>query len=1013
MSLFISLFNWKKLLGMFIVVFLIPSFLMGQASRKDITGRVVDDANNPIGGITVTVKNGNTATSTNADGSFGIKANIGNILIFTSVGYETVEVAISSTESLIIVLNEKKEILSDVVVIGYGKGSKKTLSSSITSIKPEELNKVVTGDIGQLLQGKVAGLNITASGDPNRSASVTLRGPSTINSPGGPFYVIDGVPGADIAAIAPDDIASIDVLKDAAATAIYGNKASNGVIMVTTKKGRTGKMQASYNGYVGLEKVSGELDVMNADQIKAFVAKSGISISPNDDFGKNTNWMKAVERPQAISQNHNISFSGGSEKSLYSASLNYLNKEGILLKSNLQRVIARLSLEQFVLNDKVKLGLNLSNASSKAQNTPLRNVVLLQAAKHLPVSPIYNDDGSYFENFNTPGYYNPLSLINNAQDDTKYNTLLGNFTVEANLPWNFKYNLNASYQKNTSLHGEYYNSYYSSNYKSGFYNNPDPGFSGRWLLSFGTNGAAYRSAYENNSTTVESFLTWDKKINRHSINSVLGYSWQENNWGDGLQANNTNFVSDYTGYYNLGLGNYNAVNGYVVDFGNTVFQTTRFISDFLRVNYNFAEKYLLQASIRRDGSSVFGTNNQWGYFPAIGVAWRINEEEFLKNSNLISDLKLRFSYGETGNAFGFGAYTAKQLFSSRGTYYNAGVFATAIGVTQGSNPDLKWEVTSTKNLGLDFGLLQNKISGTLDFYEKTTTNMIFGYSVSNTIVPGGFVWGNGGKIRNRGIELTLSATPVSNKVFRWNTSANFAVNKNLILNMDGPEKYGVSSDSIRYTRPEGPGQTNTSLQILKEGYPIGQFFAFSYAGKDANGNSQFVKKQDGSLTTAPAIGDDYFYLANPHPKLLLGWNNTLNYKNFDFNFFFRGVFGNKIFNATRADLSYTVNAAVINISNQAVNDLMTDAKNNSYSDRYIENGSYVRLDNATLGYKVPVQNNIIKSLRLYVTGNNLLVVTKYSGIDPEINQGGIALGVDYNNFYPKTRIIMFGLNFGF
>jgi len=1013
MSLFITESIWKKLICLFVIILLVPSMLLAQAGIRDINGKVSDNAGNPLRGITVSVKNTSVATSTGTNGIFSIKAKVGDILVFTSVGFETAEITISSTELLAVVLNEKKEILSDVVVVGYGKGSKKTLSSSITTIKPEELNKAATGDIGQLLQGKVADLNITASGDPNRAAAVILRGVSTINSPGGPFYVIDGVPGADIAAIAPDDIASIDVLKDAAATAIYGNKASNGVIMVTTKKGRAGRTQTFYNGYVGLEKVSGSLDVMDADQIKAFVQKSGNSISPNDDLGKNTDWLKAVQRSQAISQNHNISFSGGTEKSLYSASLNYLNKEGILLKSNLKRFIARLSLEQYLLNDNVKLGLNISNSNSKAQNTPLRNVVLLQASRHMPVSPVFNENGTYFENFNTPGYFNPVSLIDNADDDTKYNTLIGNFTVEAKLPWGFKYNMNTSYQKNSSLHGEYYNSYYSNNYKSGFYNNPDPGFSAHSLLSFGTNGAAYRSYYEGNSTTVESFLTWEKKLNQHAINAVLGYSWQENNSGDGVQASNTNFVSDYTGYYNLGLGNYQSVNGYKVDFGGSVFQTTRFISDFFRVNYNYAEKYLLQASIRRDGSSVFGTNNQWGYFPSVAVAWRISEEGFLQNSNLLSDLKLRLSYGETGNAFGFGAYTAKQLFSAQGTYYNSGVFATAIGVTQGSNPDMKWEVTGTSNIGLDFGLFKNKLTGTLDVYEKTTTNMIFGYSVSNTIVPGGFVWGNGGKIRNRGVELSLSATPVTAKDFSWNTSINFAMNKNLIMNMDGPEKYGVSSDSIRYTRPEGPGQTNTSLQILKEGYPVGQFFAFRYAGKDASGNSQFVKKSDGSLTTAPAIGNDYFYLADPNPKLLMGWSNTLKYKNFDLNFFFRGVFGNKIFNATRADQSYTVNATVNNITPQAANDLMTDAKNNSYSDRYIENGSYIRMDNATLGYKVPISNNYIKSLRMYVTGNNLFVVTKYSGIDPEINQGGIALGVDYNNFYPKTRVFMFGLNIGF
>ena len=997
---------WLMLLCMLIT-------LQASAQVKTIKGKVLDEKSEPVASATVQIKGRQAATVTNSDGEFAISATPGDILQVTAVSFTTAEVEVTTSDYYTIKMVTTAANLSDVVVIGYGNNSKKTLSSSITSIKPEEMNRAVTGDVGQLLQGKVPGLNITSSGDPNASASVVLRGASTINSPQGPFYVIDGIPGADIATVAPSDIASIEVLKDAAATAIYGNKASNGVIIITTKTGKAGKAIASYDGYVGLEKVSGSLSVMNADQIKNYVQNNGGSIAPENDLGATTDWMKAIQRSQAVSHNHNLSFSGGNDKSTYSASLNYLDKEGILQKSNLSRLIARLSLSQKVLNDKVKLGLNLTNSSSKADNTPLRNVVLYQAAKHLPTSPVYNEDGTYYENFNTPGYFNPVSLINNAEDNTKYNTLMGNFTVEATLPWGFKYNINAAYQKNTSLHGEYYNSYYSDNYKSGFYSNPDPGFTNKGLITFGENGAAYRSSYENNATTIESYLTWDKEFNKHSITAVLGYSWQENNSGDGLQASNTNFVSDYTGYYNLGLGNYQTVSGYTVNFGGTNYETTKFISDFFRVNYNYAGKYLLQASVRRDGSSVFGTNNQWGYFPSVSVGWRIDQENFMKNQQFISDLKLRASYGQTGNAFGFGAYTAKQLFKSYGTYYNNGEYETAIGVAQGSNPDLKWEVTSTANLGLDFGLFGGKLNGTLDVYNKITTNMIFSYTVSSTIVPGGTVWGNGGKVRNRGIELSLNATPVKTGTFSWNTGLNLSSNQNKILNMEGPAKYGVNSDSIRYTQPDGPGQTNSTLQILKVGHAIGEFFTLQYEGKDADGNSQFRAK-DGSLTTSPSIGEDYVYAGSPHPKLLVGWNNTLSYKNFDLNFFFRGSFGSKIFNVTRADLSYTVNAAVNNISTYAKDDLMTDAKNNAYSTRYIESGNYIRLDNATLGYHVPIKaNSAVRGLKLYLTANNLFIITKYTGIDPEINQGGVGLGVDGNNFYPKTRTLVFGVNLGF
>ncbi|MBX6361806.1 MAG: SusC/RagA family TonB-linked outer membrane protein, partial [Acidobacterium ailaaui] len=929
------------------------------------------------------------------------------------IGYERQEIPIAGRSQINIQMHATATGLNQVVVIGYGTQSRKNLTSSITTVQPKELNKGAISDVGQLLQGKVAGLNITASGDPNKPAAVVLRGASTINSPQGPYYVIDGVPGADISLIAPDDIASIEVLKDAAATAIYGNKASNGVIIVTTKRGKEGQMRTTYNGYVGRETESSRLKLMNAEQIRNYITKNGSSFSPSDDLGANTNWMKAIERNAALSYNHNLSISGGSDKSTYSASLNYFSKEGILLKSELDRLIARLSVNQYALNNRLKFGLTVINSSSNSHNVPLQNVVLLQAAKHLPVSPVYNKDGSYFENFNTPGYFNPVSLINNAQDNTKYNSLLGSFTTEAKLPFGFTYDLDLSYQKTTSLHGEYYNSYYSNNYNSNFYNNPDPGIGiVRSLVTFGVNGNAYRSVYQNSSETVTSFLTWDRQLSQHHINLVIGYSWQDNINGDGFQASNTNFVSDYTGYQNLGLGNYNAVNGYTVDFGPDNFSETRFISDFARLNYDYKEKYLLMASVRRDGSSVFGKNNQWGYFPAVGIAWRISQENFMKNASSLSDLKLRLSYGLTGNALGFGAYTAQQLYSRQGTYYDNGVWATAIGVSQGSNPDLKWEVTATANAGVDFGFFDGKLNGSVDFYNKTTSDMIFHYTVSNTVVPGGVVWGNGGKIQNKGIEVSLSADPFTTKNFSWATSLNLASNKNTILNLNGPAKYGVSSDSIRYSDPEGPGQTNSTLQILKVGHPIGQFFSLVYEGKDANGNSQFLK-HDKSLTTSPTIGTDYFYVGNPQPTLLLGWSNTLSYKNFELNFFIRGVFGNKIFNATRADLSYTVNANVNNLVVYASNDKMTDSKNNYYSSRYIENGSYVRLDNVTLSYRFDIKNKYISLLRIYTTANNLFVITKYSGIDPEITQGGVSLGVDYNNFYPKTRTVLLGVNVDF
>jgi iron complex outermembrane receptor protein len=1001
-------------MGLLLLLFLVNvSVTAFSQSDNRITGVVADKKGMTIPGATVVVKGTTKSTATSVDGKFSILSKAGDVLVVTSVGYTAKEVAVTDEKFYKVELADANTALTEVVVIGYGTTTRETLSSAITTIKPGDLNKGAISDVGQLLQGKVAGLNITASGDPNKPAAVILRGASTVNSPGAPFYVIDGIPGADISAVAPGDIASIDVLKDAAATAIYGNRAASGVIMITTKRGKKGATQATYSGYFGTEKVSNSLDLMNADQLRAFIAANGSAFSPNDDKGANTDWMKAIERSTAYSHNHNISLSGGTDHSTYSASLNYFKKQGILSESSLERVIGRLNLEQYALNDNLKFSLNVSNSSSNSINEPLQNIVLLQAAKHSPVSPVYNADGTYFENLNNTGYFNPLAIVGNAQDETKYNVLLGSFNTQVKLPFSFTYNVNLSYQRTTSAHGEYYGSYFSKYPTSNFYNNPDPGIGIAHTLIgslFGSNGSALRYNLENTTKTLETFLAWNKKIGDHTIDAVVGYSYQDNILGDGFQASSTNFPTDYTGYSNLTLGNPYAISTYRINLGNDLtYSKYLMISDFARLNYSYKDKYLFQGSIRRDGSSIFGANNHWGYFPSVGLAWRITQEDFMKNQTLFSDLKLRASYGETGNSAGIGAYTSQLFYVTAGTYYNNGVQTAAYAPYQGANPNLQWEKTATKNLGVDFSVLNNKLSGSIDVYDKNTTGMLFSYNVSAALVPGGRIVANGGSINNKGIEVTLAASPVNGKSFSWATNMSLAYNKNKITSLQGPYANG---DSVRYSDPEGPGQTNSTLQLLKVGYPVGQFFTAKYAGKDASGISQFYKR-DGSTVNLPLIGTDYFYLGSPQPNIIMGWSNTFRYKNLDLNVFIRGTFGNKIFNATRADLSYTAGAATSNILNSAANDKIADTRNSVYSDRYIENGSYARLDNATLGYnfKNPFKN--ISNIRVYTSTNNLFTITGYKGIDPEINQGGVAPGIDYNNFYPKTRTFLFGVNVSF
>jgi len=991
-----------------LLFFMLPLLMMAQ--NKPVSGIVKDAKGNPVANITVTVKGSKTAVATTATGGFTISASTGATLVFTAINFETTEVKITADDNYTVVLNEKQTVLTDVVVVGYGKSSRKNLSSAVTTIKPDDFNKGAIGDVGQLLQGKVAGVNITASGDPNRSAAVILRGASTLNSSQGPFYVIDGIPGADIATIAPDDIATIDILKDAAATAIYGNRAANGVIIVTTKKGRKGQSIITYAGYIGAEKVSSQLDVMDATQLRAFVTKNNLAFTPADDKGANTNWQKAVEKNTAVSHNHNISFSGGGEHSTYIASLNYLSKEGILTNSDLTRVIARLAFDQFALNDKVKFSVNVTNSNSSADDVPYRNTILLQSALYLPVSPIKNADGSYYENFVKSGYYNPVAMLNNGQMNTKYNLLIGSFNTQVKLPFNFTYDLNLSYQNSSFLYGAYLDKYFTKNYNS-MYDNPDPTYGGHTLQAFGTNGQATRSSFTDRKKVLETFLTWDKKIGYHVINVVAGFSWQDNIIGDGFQITTSNFPVDNTGYNNLTLSSPSTYGSGLYFGAGGAYQHTRLISDFGRLNYNYREKYLLQGSIRRDGSSVFGKNNQWGYFPSVGAAWRIIQEGFMQSQSIFTDLKLRASYGVTGNSSGFNAYTAQFISGSLGTYYYNGVGLTAAyGPTQAANFDLQWEKTATTNIGVDFTVLKGKLSGSIDWYDKKTTGMIYPYTVDPILVPSGSIVANGGTISNKGIELNLTATPVKTNTFSWNTSLNLAHNKNLIVSLRNP--LFVGGDSVGVAKPEGSGQSGNSLQLLKEGYPLGQFYTLIYAGKNAAGVSQYVKK-DGTLTTTPTIGTDYNYAGNAQPKLLVGWSNSFRYKDFDLSFFIRGVFGNKIFNATRADLFRPTTAMSTNILVDAADESPADGNAYKYSTRFIESGNYVRFDNATLGYNIKNTSKYIKSLRVYATANNLFVITKYKGVDPEVNQGGIAPGVDYNNFYPKTRTFLLGVNVSF
>lgn len=983
-----------------------------QTERK-ISGNLIDDAKLPIIGASVAVKGTTKVTSTGADGSFNILAKTGDVILFSYLGFQTTELTVTSASTYQVVIKEASSTLNDIVVVGYGKSSRKALTSSISTVKGDDLNKGAISDVGQMLQGKVPGLNISRSGDPNRNAAIILRGASTLREGAqSPLFVIDGVVGADISILAPDDIASIDVLKDAAASAIYGNRAANGVIMVTTKKGVAGQTQVTYNGYFGVENVSNRYEMMNADQLRAFLAKTNSALTPANDKGANTNWQDEVQRTDAMSYNHNVSLSGGTEKTTYNASVNYFNQQGIVRTSGLERFIGRIAVEQKALNDNLKLSFNLSNSVSNADLVPYRNTVLSQMLTYLPTSPVKNPDGSYFDNLVQTSYYNPVSMLENAKENLKTKNILGSVSANLKLPFGFTYDVNISYQNTQNVYGAFYNSIYTSRYNN-VRNTPDPPANPVFVSLVGQNGVAVRNAYQNTNKILETYLTWNKKFGNHDINAVVGYSYQQSLNNDGFQSTSTNFPVNDVGYNNLSLGNPYAVSDFRVDFNPGVtFQEILLISDFARVNYNYKNKYLIQGSIRRDGSNVFGLNETWGYFPSVGAAWNIDQESFLKNQSLINTLKLRGSYGIAGNSLGFAPLTTKLIYGQVGQfYYNGAPREGAFGAIQNENPDLRWEKTATTNIGIDFGLFNGKLNGSVDWYNKRTKDLILSFNVDQSLYPAGSYTANVGKLSNKGVEFVLNGSPVTTNNFSWTTGINLAHNVNKIITLSD-SRFNID-DRLTVT-PDGAGQSGASLQILSPGQAIGTFFTYKYAGKDANGVSQYYDAAGNVKTQGLLNRTDYYVLGNAQPKALIGWSNNIQYKNFDLSIFMRAVLSNKIMNVTRADLFRPSTAQFTNIPVEVENESAADFNSYKYSSRFLENGSYLRLDNATLGYtfKKGVVPGV-KSLRVYTTANNLFVITGYKGIDPEINQGGIAPGVDTNNFYPKTRTFLFGLNVSF
>jgi len=975
---------------------LLFSFTYSYAQTITVKGVVKDAQGVTIPSVTIVIKGTTKGTTSDMNGAYTIAATKGSTLVFRFVGYEAKEVVVGSQSTINVALADMSNKLNDVVVVGYGTTTKKELTSAITTVKAEQFNPGVVSSPAELLEGKVAGLNITGDGNPNSTPSVTLRGPSSLR--GGdaslPFYVIDGVPGADFKLLAPSDIASIDVLKDASASAIYGTRATNGVIIVTTKKGRSGQLRMTYDAYGSVKSVANQFEVATAAQQRAYVQANGLSFTPANDNGGNTDWQKAVQRSSAYAQNHNLSFGGGTDKTVFGGSINYLDDQGIVKGSDLKRYIGRLNLSQKTLNDKLKLDFSLTNSVTNSNlivdDIPLSSAdgknpgLFKSVVQYLPTRQIYNANGTLYNDPTLQLGYNPVGLITNDTYKQKINLMLANTRAELQLPFGIVYNLNIAYQSRRTDNDTYYNQVSE--------------------LAPNLGGKAVRSTYEDTKKLMEHYLNYDYKWNdNNDFKALIGYSYDETTSGNGFQSVAQNFGSDATGSNNLGLG---VQTGNRNDFGNVREQTLKLISYYTRLNYSYMGKYILQGSLRRDGSNAFGKNNQWGYFPAASAAWRMIDEGFMKSQKLFDDLKVRVGYGKTGNALGFNPYTPITLYGTTGSFYYNGGYTGAVGVIQNPNPDLKWESTATVNAGVDFSLLKGRIGGSFDIYNKKTTDMISDVPVPTINNFVSFTTLNIGSMTNKGVEISLNGTPVKTEAFTWNTYGNISFNKNKITSL------GTNLSKIYAGSPEGPGQSGIKTSIIEAGYPLGEFYTLKYLGV-VNGVSTF-QGANGQPTTTP-LSTDQTYAGNAQPKYIFGWGNEFNYKNWNLNFFFRGQGGNMIMNASLASFNTPAQASTHGIPTLTLSEPVTDINANRYSTKYLEKGDFIRLSNATLGYKFKIAGNYVHNLRVYVTATNLLLITKYRGVDPELNlnvnnqQSGQFIGVDSNNFYPRTRTFLAGL----
>lgn len=943
---------------------------------KKVTGTVVDEQEMPVIGASISEKGTPNGTVTNEKGEFSINVSSNAVLGITYLGYIQQDVSVKNKTLLNIKLQEDIQKLNEVVVVGYGTQTRREITGSVTSVSAKDFNQGFQNTAADLLQGKVAGLTITTGyGEVTYDPQIRLRGVSTLLNDQGPFIVIDNVPGADLSSVAPQDIESISILKDASAAAIYGSRSAGGVILVTTKKGVANQPRISYSGSIGISTLANKPDVMTADQWRNYCATNGIDTSPYD-MGANTDWFNEITRT-GIEQSHSVSLSGGGTNHTYRGSLTYLRREGVARDNWMERYNSRFQFTQWALNNKLQVG--LTGVATNIDSSPSNPTNFLLAYNMLPVYPVKNPDGTWFER---RGEYDQGNPVENQTDNTRSNKTNSYYGT---LDLSFK-----------PIEGLELKGQLSKSRKSNSYKEYDTASS---QAGYRDGGDASQSNSINDMSLMEWTANYHTEFKGNKIEALVGYSWEQDDYTN-FWARNRNFLTDVTGANDLGAGRGLRPG----DVGSGQNQS-RLISFYGRINYSYMERYMLTATIRKDGSSKFGANNKWGTFPSLSAAWDIAQENSVKDIKWLNDLKISVGYGVTGNQSGLDPYLTIALYGSNGTYYDNGSWLTAYKISQNANPDLKWERTGMLNLALDFSLFDERLGGRLEWYNKKTSDMLYSYPVPTPPYLYSEMMANVGDMQNKGVEFTLDAGIIRTKDFKWDISLNLAHNANKITRLSNAV---YKTNSILIGSQDWRGSNDGTTHIVKVGYPIGQFYGLKYEGLDKDGNYIFYNKDGKGAIKEPG---DYTYIGNAFPSLTYGINNSFTYKRFDLSFFLRGTHGNDVLNAPRLEHAQR---GFLPGSN-ALNDPLVTTLNQGarYSSLYVEDGSFLRLDNMSLGFR---PNALKGNMRIYLTAQNLFVITKYKGLDPEVPidlEDGLAPGVDQREFVPKARTFSIGLDLSF